>query len=380
MTSSITTPATPIARRSVLLGIGAAAGLAACGRVDIASRRRGVAVVGIGEHSLERVIPAIFETHSCRLTGLLSSSVEKLKDIGTRFGVPVAGQYTYDDLEHIADNPDIDFVFVAVPNALHAEFAIRAAQAGKHVLVEKPMAVSSEQCEAMIEASSDAGKFLAVAYRLQFDPRYREMQRLALERVFGMPKLMRADIGFPLPRDDWRLSDDLSGGVLMEQGVYGVNAACNLAGEQPVEVMAQQTKSDFARFADVEESVFWSMQFANGAVAQCATSYTIRMNELRVDAVSGFMELAPAYSADGLRGSSTAGAIGGGDVNQIALQLDDFAACIESGVPPVHGSPAEGMRDVRVLAAIKESLRTRRPIKIGSDTSLLLSPRELGVA
>ena len=225
---------------------------------------------------------------------------------------------------------------------------------------------------------SIAGKFLAVAYRLQFDPRYREMQRLALQRVFGMPKLMRADIGFPLPRDDWRLSDDLSGGVLMEQGVYGVNAACNLAGEQPVEVVAQQTKSDFARFADVEESVFWSMQFANGAVAQCAASYTIRINELRVDAVSGFMELAPAYSAEGLRGSSTAGAIGGADVNQIALQLDDFAACIENGVPRSTARPRKACAMSEFLLRSRRVYGPAVPSRSGLNTTCSVAARVRG--
>jgi predicted dehydrogenase len=251
-----------------------------------------------------------------------------------------------------------------VPNALHAEFAIRAARAGKHVLVEKPMALSVAQCEAMTAASAAAGKYLAVAYRVQFDPRHLEMQRLAREQVFGMPKLMRADIGFPLRRDDWRLSNDLSGGVLMEQGVYAVNAACSLTGEEPLEVVAHQAKSDLVRFANVEESVFWSMQYPSGAVAQCATSYTVRMNGLRVDAVEGYFELEPAYSSDGLRGSSTAGAIGGGSVNQIALQLDDFAACIQNGVAPVRGSAAEGLRDVRILVAIRESLRSGRSVSV----------------
>ena len=352
-----------VGRRDVLLGIGAAAGIAACG-ADVDGRKRGVAIIGIGEHSLDRVIPAIAATERCRLTGLVSSGVEKLHEMGRRFGVPQSGQYLYDDLESIADNPDIDFVYVAVPNALHAEFAVRAARAGKHVLVEKPMAISVEQCEAMIAASAAAGKFLAVAYRVQFDPRHLEMQRFAREQVFGMLKLMRASIGFPLQRDDWRLSNDLSGGVLMEQGVYAVNAACSLTGEQPAEVVAHEAKSDLVRFANVEESVFWSMQFPSGAVAQCATSYTVRMNGLRFDAVDGYFALEPAYSADGLRGSSTAGSIGGGNVNQIALQLDEFAACIQNGVGPTRGSPAEGLRDVKILVAIRESLRRGRSVSV----------------
>jgi predicted dehydrogenase len=353
-----------VARRDVVLGIGAAAGLAACGRADIGGRKRGVAVIGIGEHSLDRVIPAILDTQGCRLTALVSSGVEKLRDVGRRFGVVESSQYLYDDLERIAENPDIDFVYVAVPNALHAEFSVRAARAGKHVLVEKPMAVSVEQCERMTAACAAAGTLLAIAYRVQFDPRHLEMQRMAREQAFGMVKLMRASIGFPLRRDDWRLSDDLSGGVVLEQGVYPVNAACSLAGEPPVSVIAHEAKSDSARFANVAESVFWSMQFPSGAVAQCAASYTVRMDGLRVDAVDGYFELEPAYVLRGVRGSSSAGTIGGGSVNQIALQLDEFAACIENGVAPTRGSAAEGLRDVKVVAAIRESLRTGRSVSV----------------
>jgi glucose-fructose oxidoreductase len=286
-----------IDRREVLIGVGAAAGLAACGVTEDSSQAKvGVAVLGIGELALNTIIPGIQESANCRLTGLISSSIDKLRELGAQFNVPVSGQYLYDDLERIADNPDIDFVYIAVPNALHAEYSIRAARAGKHVLCEKPMAVTVEQCEAMIAASAAAGKQLAVNYRFQFDPRYLEMQRLAREEVFGMAKLYRASIGFPLPREDWRLSRDMSGGLLMEQGVYAVSTACDMAGETPVEIVAHAAKSDPERFAEVEESIYWSMQFPSGAVAQCFTSYTVRMNELRVDAVSGYFELNPAYS------------------------------------------------------------------------------------
>ena len=351
----MTPPSIP--RRDVLLGLGAAAGLAACGGPELGTRKLGVAVIGIGALSLNWILPALATTERCRLTGLISSSVDKLRELGTQFGVPVSGQYVYDDLERIADNPDIDFVHIAVPNALHSEFAIRAARAGKHVFCEKPLAVSVEQCEAMIAATAAAGKYLAVSYRMQFDPRYAEMKRLAREQVFGKTKLVTANVGFPLRQDDWRLSNDLSGGVLMEQGVYAVNTACDLLGDQPVHVMAYQMKSDVDRFAGIEESVFWSMQFPSGAVAQCATSYTLVMNRVHVDAVSGFFHLEPAYSRVGLQGQSTAGPIAGGDVNQAALQLDAFAASIQNGVAPAYGSAAEGMRDVRVLTAVQESLR-----------------------
>lgn len=358
------TTTSSISRRELLVGMGAAAGLAACGGGGYSGRQLGVAVVGIGSLAQGQIIPALQESQRCRLAGLVSSRRERLLELGGRFGVAESGLYTYDDFDRVAENPDIDLVYIVVPNALHADFAIRAAGAGKHALCEKPLAVSVEQADAMMAAAAAAGTLLGVAYRLHYDPRHVEMRRLAREEVFGPVQLIQPNIGFPIG-DDWRLDPELAGGgVLIEQGVYAVNAACTLADAEPVEVVGYETKTDPQRFARVEESAFWSMQFPGGAVAHCAASYTLRMNRLWAGAASGFFELEPAYTYNRLRGTTSAGSLSGSDVNQFALQLDAFAASVQEGVPLAHGSAEEGARDVRIMAAIYESIRRGAPVRL----------------
>ena len=355
-------------RREVLVGIGAATGIAACGSgTGDGGAKLGVAVVGIGNLSLGQIIPALQNTERCRLMGLVSSSTEKLRDVGTRYDVPASRQFTYDNFERIADDPDIEAVYIALPNALHAEYAIRAAQAGKHVFCEKPLGVSVEQCNAMIAASNAADKYLGVAYRLLFDPHHLEMIRLTREQTYGPVQIIHAEIGFPVD-DDWRLNRELAGGgALIEQGIYAVNAARNMFAEDPIQVMAHESKTDRSRFSEVEESVFWTMAFPGGGIAHCAASYTVRMNRLWAGAVNGEFGLAPAYDYDGIRGDSTGGAISYSDQDQFATQLDEFARSIQQNLPLGKISAEEGLKDVTVIRAIYESIRQGESVRLSAS-------------
>jgi predicted dehydrogenase len=360
-------PKQAISRRSLLSGTAASAMLAACGRSSDGGDPRGIGVAMVGLGALTgRIIPAIAQTENCYLAGLVSSGRDKLRELGAAHGVPENAQYTYDDFDRIAENPDIQFVYIAVPNALHAEFAVRAAKAGKHVLCEKPLAASIEQAEAMIAASKAARKHLAVAYRLQFSAHHQELIRLSNEQTFGPVKYVGAGIGFVgLEDGDWRLKRELAGGgALLEQGVHLVQAVRAVIGANPVEVFGHESKSDPARYAEVDESVFWTMRFPNGELAQCGASYTMRMNRLWAGATSGSFGLEPAFSSANVEGRSSAGVIEAKDENQFVSQFDDFASRIRDGVPPGLNSGEEGLRDVRIISAIYESIRAREPVTI----------------
>jgi len=329
----------------------------------------GVAIVGIGSLSLGQIIPALQATQHCRLAALVSGSTGKLRDVGARYGVPVSCQYSYDGFEKIADNPAIDFVYIVLPNALHAEFTVRAARAGKHVFCEKPMAVSIEQCRTMIAACEAEKKYLGVAYRLQFEPHYREMIRLAREAVFGPVRIVKAGIGFPARANEWRLQRDLAGGgALMEMGIYAVQAARHLAHEEPVEVVGHLTTDDTTRFSEVEESAFWSMIFPSGLVAHCASSYTTSMDRLWAGAAHGFFQMEPAYSFDGLRAMSSDGPIRRRGLNQFAAQLDEFSLSIQEGRVLTHGSAAEGLRDLEIITGIYTAMSERRYVNVAPRT------------
>ena len=362
-----------ISRRTVLAGVGATTALFACSRsgLDSANAKLGVAVVGLGGLSLGQILPSLRQTGRCYLAGLVSSDVAKMRKIGADNGVPQHAQYTYDNFDRIAQNPAIDFVYIAVPNGLHAEFAVRAAQAGKHVFCEKPMAVSVEQCRKMISACKEAGKYLATAYRLQFEPHYREMIRLAKETAFGPVRIVQAEIGFPdNGGTSWRLKRDLAGGgALMEMGIYAVQAARHLAGEEPSEVVGLSNTNDRVRFNEVEESALWTMVFPGGAIAHCAASYSTRMDRLRVNAADGFFAMEPAYSYEGLRGTTSNGSIKMPQVNQFATELDEFSHSIQQRVPPARGSGEESLRDVELITNIYASIAERKHISVAPSAA-----------
>lgn len=356
-------------RRNVLLGLGAVAGLAACGGAGTAAegRKLGVAVVGLGGVTGRNVLPSIEASDHCRVAGLVSSDAGKLQSLGKKFGVPASGRYTYENFDAIADNADVDIVYIALPNALHAEYTIRAARAGKHVICEKPMAVTVAECEAMIAACDEAQRSLAVAYRLHFSPHHQELLRVAREQELGPIQVIRADIGYPLGDEGgWRLDPALAGGgVLLEQGVYPVNTARSIMGEDPVEVLGYETKSDAKKFAGVEETVRWSMHFANGAVAHCNASYTIPANRIWMGGPSGWFQLERAYSADKIAASNSHGKVRLKQVDQFGLQMDHFARLIRNGEVPGAGiSGKDGLRDVRIMTAIYESIRTKKAVQL----------------
>src|SRR5690606_28458822 len=185
-----------------------------------APRTLGVALCGLGSLGEHQIAPALQKTRHCRLAGLVSGTPSSVARFQAKYGVPDRSVYGYDDMHRMADDPGIDIVYVATPNALHAGHAIRAAQAGKHVFCEKPLEVSVERCQRMIDAGRDAGRLLGTAYRCRYDPHHLECIRLARERVFGAPMVVQAGFSIDVGRaDQWRLQHALSGGgALMDVG------------------------------------------------------------------------------------------------------------------------------------------------------------------
>jgi predicted dehydrogenase len=334
-----------------------------------AGRRLGYALVGLGKLSGGQLAPALQTTAHCRLTGLVSGHPEKARQWAQQYGVPEKNVYDYDNFDSIKDNPDIDIVYVVLPNSMHAEFTIRAAKAGKHVLCEKPMAVTVNECDEMIAACRAAGQKLAIAYRLHFEPYNLEMARLAREKVFGGLKVVEATVGFAIgDPTQWRLRKALAGGgSLVDLGIYALQAARCISGEEPIAVSAQQGLTDSVKFREVEESILFDLRFPSGVVATCASSYATTLNRYRAGAERGWFELAPAMSYHGIRGRSSGP---GGltemqfpDVDQFAAEMDDFAECILSDRPTsVPGE--EGRRDVRIITAIYEAAASGKTVAL----------------
>lgn len=329
-------------------------------------RRLGFALVGLGSLSTNQIAPALQKTKQCRLAGIVTGTPAKEQIWADKYNIPRKNIYNYDNFDRIADNPDIDVVYVVLPNALHGEFTVRAAQAGKHVLCEKPMEVSARKCAEMIEACKKAKRRLAIGYRCQFTPHHLEMIRLAREKTFGEVKLIEASFGFRIgDPSQWRLKHELAGGgALMDVGIYALQAARYVSGEEPIEVFASETKTDKVKFKEVDESIAWSMRFPSGLMANCATTYLVGgMNRVLAAAEKGWFQLDPAYSYGGLKGKTSKQEMELPQIDHFAAEMDDFANCILKNKPTkVPGE--EGLRDVKIMAAIYDSIRKGRPVRV----------------
>ena len=214
----------------------------------------GVALVGLGSYSTYELAPALLETKNCYLAGIVTGTPAKEKIWSDKYNIPQKNIYNYQNFDSIASNADIDIVYVVLPVSMHKEYTIRAAQAGKHVISEKPMAISSSDCNEMIEACKKANKKLSIGYRLHFEPYNQEMMRLGQQKVYG--KLLQIDCanGFIYGGDPnaWRLKKAMAGGGgLMDMGVYCIQGARYVTGEEPVYVTAREEKTKPELFKEV---------------------------------------------------------------------------------------------------------------------------------
>lgn len=326
----------------------------------------GIALVGLGYYATNLLAPALRATEHCYLAGIVTGTLSKIEEWKLKYSIADKNIYNYQNFDSIKDNPEIDIVYIVLPNSMHAEFVIRAAQAGKHVICEKPMAMNAKECNDMIAACEKAGKKLSIGYRLHFDPYHLEMMRLGTQKIYGEIKKMSAGFGIlPDDPDQWRLKKALSGGgPLVDVGVYCIQGFCYTTGLDPVSVTAQEgPKTNPAKFNDVEQSLKWQMEMPGGIICSGETSYSDEINFLKAEAENGTFELTSAFNYDGQAGKTPGAKMNFTPVNQQAKQMDDFALAIKNNRPsPVAGEM--GRRDVRIVEAIYEAMRTGKKVMI----------------
>jgi predicted dehydrogenase len=332
-------------------------------------KKLGWALCGLGSLSTNQIAPAFLKTQNARLAGVVTGSPDKAKKWQEQYGIPAKNCYTYDTMEQMARNKDIDVVYVVTPNALHLEHTQRAAKAGKHVYSEKPMETSVERAQQMIDACKKANRKLGVAYRCRFEPHHLECIRIAREKELGAVRVVESSFGFTAgDPSQWRLKRALSGGgALMDVGIYALQATRYITGEEPTSVLAVETKTDPVKFAEVDETIAWSAKFPSGAVASCSTSFnSADTGHYRVRAEKGWFGLEPAFNYTGIKGRRSDGRdISFPPIDQFAAEMDDFSRCIlESRESIVSGE--EGLRDIKILMAIYESARTGRAVSLAS--------------
>ncbi len=361
-------------RRNFLrqLGVGAGAislgsALASFDELFLAPKKLGIALVGLGGYAGGQLAPALLETKNCYLAGLVTGTPEKVKSWSAKYNIPQKNIYNYDNFDTIAQNPDIDIVYVVLPVSMHKEFTIRAAKAGKHVICEKPMALNAADCRDMIAACKQANRMLSIGYRLHFEPHNIEVMRLGQKQILGKVTQLEVANGFVYRGDPnaWRLKKALSGGgALMDMGIYAIQGSRYTLGQEPVAVTARQEKTRPELFKDVDETIYWQLEFPNNFVAQGKSSYNNNWGSLKAKTTNGFFELEPAYGYGGIAGKTSNGPINLPNINQQAAQMDDFANCINTKKPTrVPGE--EGLKDMLVIDAIYRSLDSGKKEKIG---------------
>jgi len=329
-------------------------------------KKLGFALCGLGNLSTHQIAPGLQKTTHCRLAGIITGTPEKAVKWKAQYGIPDKNIYDYETMHRIADNRDIDVVYVVTPNALHLDYALIAAKAGKHVFCEKPMEVSVARCQQMIDAVKAANRLLAIGYRCRFEPNHLECIRIARSQEFGELKVIDGYFGFEVPVGVWRTNRALSGGgPLMDVGIYALQTTRYLTGEEPLWVSAATTKGDPERFSEVEASVVWQAGFPGGVVSHCGASFDAApTGYFRAIAERGWFSLDPAYNYDGIRGMRSDGIpIALPSIDVFAAEMDDFARCIRDKSPSLV-SGEEGLRDVKIMMSIYESAKAGRPIDL----------------
>jgi len=342
---------------------------------DPMSERIGIAIVGVGRISVNEVLPAILQSKHAKVVALVSGDRAKALKVAHQYDIPERAVLDYRDYDKLAGMPEVQAVYIALPNSMHAEYTVRAARAGKHVLCEKPMANSVAECRQMIDACRKADRKLMIAYRSQYESNDRALVKMIREKKLGALKefisVNSQHMGEP---QHWRLKRALAGGgALPDVGLYCINAARFLSGEEPVEVIGNtwSTPGD-ARFREVEESCQFILRFPSGFIASCSTGYASHKSQMfRLNGTDAWAEMNPAYAYEGIKlkvsrvveGKEQASEIAAQGQEQFAAELDHFAQCIQQN-KAVHTPGEEGLQDQRIIEAIYESARTHRPVKL----------------
>ncbi len=332
-------------------------------------RTVGYAIVGLGQLAVEEILPAFASAKLSRIVALVSGHRDKAETLARTYGVGEDAIYDYGTFDSIADNPEIDAVYVVLPNAMHAEFTIRAFQAGKHVLCEKPMAASSAECRQMIAAAERAERKLMIAYRLQYEPLNRKAVTLCRNGDLGAVRTFSSSNCQMTKAPNIRLSAALAGGPVQDIGIYSINTARACIGEEPVSVTAVARQPlDNPQFREVPASVSFTLEFPSGAIAHCDFSFEAETSRhYRVNCEKGVVTMDPAFAYRGLRlivkeGEEADGTARNAEFmlaqpNQFAAEIDHFSDCILNG-RALRSPGEEGLADMHVIEAIARAFQS----------------------
>jgi predicted dehydrogenase len=334
-------------------------------------KKMGWAIVGLGSLSIYQILPAFAKCEKSKPVAFVSGHPDKANRLAARYGINSKNIYNYQNYDSINENPEVDIIYIVLPNCMHAEYTIRGFQAGKHVLTEKPMACTPAECQKMIDAGRAAGKKLMVAYRCRYEPYNQEAIRIARSGELGPTQVILADAGWNATNpDQWRLKKDLAGGgSLMDIGIYALNASRYLSGEEPTEInaMIYNAPGD-PRFKEVEETVNFQVRFPSGAIANCTSSYGYyATSHYRVIGTQGWLDMDPAtwYSGLRMKVGNRSGILEKElpTRDHFALEMDHMSQCVMENKEPLTPGE-EGLKDISLMMAIYEAARSGKTVKV----------------
>ena len=328
-------------------------------------RRTRYGVIGLGHIAQVAVLPAFAHARrNSQLVAAVSGDATKRREIGRRYRLEAFSYEQFDEcLAHV------DAVYIALPNSMHADYTMRAARAGVHVLCEKPMATTVAECRRMIAACRKADVRLMVAYRLHFETATLAAIEVARKGQLGDLKYFTSAFSMRVRRGDIRTQAKHGGGTLFDIGVYCINAARNLFRTEPTAVSAVSVNSGAAGLSEIDETTAATLRFGDRHIATFVTSFNASdVASYRIVGTKGYLRADPAYEyAEGLTYEVT---VGGKTTrhtlskrDQFAPELLHFSDCILNGTQP-EPSGEEGMQDVRIVEALYRSARRGRPVSL----------------
>ncbi|RYY23050.1 MAG: Gfo/Idh/MocA family oxidoreductase [Chitinophagaceae bacterium] len=327
-----------------------------------------VAICGLGSYGT-RVAEAMKDSQRAKLVGVVSGTPSKVKEWQSKYNIPEKNCYTYETMDEIRNNPDIDAVYVITPNALHKEHVIRVAGAGKHAICEKPLSVNAKDAQAMIDACRKANVKLLVGYRLHFEPKTLEIIRMRNAGELGKVLFFQGLSGFRIgdPKQ-WRLDRKLAGGgAMMDIGIYSINGARYMVGEEPVWVTAQETKTNHTLFKEgVDETILFQLGFPGGAVASCLSTYNMNyLDRFFLTGEKGFAELNPSTGYGPIKGRTNKGELTQPHKTHQTVQMDEMASIIlENKKPVVPVDGEEGLKDMKIIDAIYAAVKSGKKVPL----------------
>jgi glucose-fructose oxidoreductase len=330
--------------------------------------RLGIALVGLGYYSTDLLAPALQQTKNCYLAGIVTGTPSKAESWKQKYNIADKNIYNYQSFDQIANNNDIDVIYIVLPPSMHKEYVIRAANAGKDVWCEKPMAITAAECQAMIDACKSNKKKLAIGYRLQHEPNTQAWRKIVNQQSLGKISKVSCAAGYVDNRTNhWKQNKALGGGVMYDMGVYPIQGVRMGTGMEPIAILSAKTSTTRPEIYKngLDETAIATLEFPGGVLGDIKTSFGENINFLDITCQKGDIKMAPYSGYAGLKGSSPLG-----EINtpyqapwQQANQMDDDALAIMQN-KPMLAPGEEGQRDIRIVEAIYKCAADGQKVKL----------------